>query len=105
MKYTEFETQLVNTFNRLHCIESCDDPFCVEFADYDPQTILSMSFMQVFKITREYYDGYKISRAELIRMFEADEDELLIQALNSFNEVMDRYNVVPSTEYELLHII
>lgn len=104
MKYTEFENQFIETFERMHCIESCDDAFCQEFAEYDLQSILSRSFVDIFQLDREYYDGYVIERTKLIAMFEADEDNFLLEALTSFNECMDRYNVVRSYEYTLLHI-
>ena len=104
MKYTEFEKQFIDTFERMHCIESCDDQFCQEFAEYDLQSILSKSFADIFNLTRERYDGYVIERTQLMQMFEADEDGFLVEALNSFTECMNRYNVVRSYEYTLLHI-
>ena len=104
MKYTQFEQKVVDTFNRMHFIESCDDTFCIEFADADVQTILAESFKAKFNIV--YDREYTTTRKALIEMFEADEDAILIEALNSYNDIMNKYNVVAmSTNEYTLHII
>ncbi len=104
MNYTEFENQVVNTFNRMHFVESCDDEYMIEGADADVQIILAESFKQMFHI--KYNRAYTVSRDELYTMFEADADNILIQALDNYNNIMNRYNVVVNSDSTFtLHIV
>lgn len=92
MKYTEFEQRVIDTFNRMHYVESCDDEFMIEGADVDAQIILSESFKHMFHIERNR--TYTVRRDTLKAMFEADADNIFTQALDSYNDIMNRYNVV-----------
>jgi hypothetical protein len=90
MKYTDFEKQVVDTFNRMHYTESCDDLYIEGGYEYDVCSIISKSFSDIFHIT-----GHSVSREELTRLFNEDEDMFLLEALQSFNNILDKYNVVP----------
>ena len=95
MKYEEFEKQVIDTFNRMHFVESCDEGFIEAGADADVGMILAESFKRKFHIKFTHNRGYYTSREKLMQMFEADLDNILIEALNSYNDIMDKYNVVP----------
>lgn len=103
MKYEEFEKRVVDTFNRMHYVDTCDDEFIVCGSTNDVQSILAESFKGMFHIKCERYIGYTVSRDELMGIRADDLDDDLLEALDSFNDIMDRYNVVPSiyTEYTL----
>lgn len=104
MTYNEFEKQVVDTFNRMHFVESCDDAFMIEGADADVQIILAESFIGMFHI--EYHRTYTVHRDDLRVMFEADVDNIMGQALQSYNDIMNRYNVVGNSDSVFtLHII
>ena len=90
MKYTDFEKQVVDTFNRMHYVESCDDLYIEGGYEYDVCSIISVRFNEIFHIT-----GHSVSREELTWLFNADEDHFLLEALESFNSILDKYNVVP----------
>jgi hypothetical protein len=95
MKYAEFEQKVVDTFNRMHYVESCDDGFIEEGYTWDVGMILSKAMRDMFHITYERYIGYAVSRATLMDIRADDLDDELLEALDSFNGIMDRYNVVP----------
>lgn len=102
MKYTEFEQRVVNTFNRMHYVESCDDGFIEEGYEWDVGMILSKAMRDMFHISYDRREGYTVSREELTQLFEADLDYFLLEALDSFEGIMNKYNVVPydrSTTY------
>lgn len=90
MKYTDFEKQVVDTFNRMHYAETCDDLYIKEGYEYDAFSIISVRFDEIFHIT-----GRSVSREELTRLFNEDEDHFLLEALESFNNILDKYTVVP----------
>lgn len=94
MKYTEFEKQVVDTFNRMHIVESCDDGFIEAGAENDVGMILMKSMMGMFHIEYVMGKGYEVSRETLMDLHSADLDGFLLEALNSYNDIMDRYNVV-----------
>jgi hypothetical protein len=95
MKYAEFEQRVVDTFNRMHYAESCDDGFIEGGYEYDVSNILSKAMKDMFHIKFTSTDGYTVSATTLTRLFIDDEDDFLLEALDSFNGIMDRYNVVP----------
>lgn len=95
MKYAEFEKRVVDTFNRMHYAESCDDGFIEGGYTWDAGSILSKAMRDMFHITHERYIGYTVSRATLMDIRADDLDDELLEALDSFNDIMDRYNVVP----------
>lgn len=105
MKYTEFEKMVVDTFNRMHYVEGCDDEFMIDGAVYDVQSVLSKSFRYILHIDYDAREGYTVSREELTHLYDI-EDDYLLEALQSFNDIMNRYNVVASTSTEYtLYII
>ena len=105
MKYAEFEKKVVDTFNRMHYVDGCDDEFMIDGAIHDVQSILSKSFRYIFRIDYSAHDGYTVERDELTHLYDI-EDDYLLEALQSFNDIMNRYNVVASTTTEYsLHII
>jgi hypothetical protein len=95
MKYAEFEKRLVDTFNRMHYAESCDDGFIEGGYAWDVSNILSKAIRDMFHIKFENYTGYTVSREVLMDLRADDLDDFLLEALDSFNGIMDRYNVVP----------
>ena len=95
MKYAEFEKRVVDTFNRMCIVKSCDDGFIEAGAEYDVGMILIRMMKDMFHIKYEMYTGYTVSATTLTRLFIDDEDDFLLEALDSFNGIMDRYNVVP----------
>ena len=106
MTYKEFENQVVNTFNRMHYVENCDDEFMIFGSDCDVSSLLSESFMRKFHIKFNHSTGYYVRERQLQALLFADEDEELIQALQVFNDIMNRYNVIASKDTEhTLHII
>lgn len=105
MKYTEFEQKVVDTFNRMHYVNSCDDEFMIEGSDCDVQHILSSAFCSELNIKYDRSTGYNVSREALIRLYEADEDNVYPQMLDSFNDIMNRYNVVALDTSYSLHIV
>jgi hypothetical protein len=90
MRYAEFEKRVVDTFNRMHIVESCDDGFIEGGYEWDVGNILSKAMKDMFHIT-----GHSVSREVLMNLYLDDLDGFLIEALDSFNGIMDRYNVVP----------
>lgn len=109
MKYAEFEKRVVDTFNRMHIVESCDDGFIEAGAEYDVGMILMKSMMDIFHIELVKGTGYVVSRDTLMDIRADDLDDFLLEALDSFNGIMDKYNVVfndnPAYEHCYLHII
>jgi hypothetical protein len=109
MNYNEFEKKVADTFNRMHIVESCDDGFIEYGAEYDVGMLLMKSMIGMFHIEYERHKGYTVSREELTQMFEADLDYFLLEALDSFNLILDKFNVVfndnPAYERCKLHII
>jgi hypothetical protein len=95
MKYEEFEKRVVDTFNRMHFVESCDEGFIEAGADADVGIILAESFKQRFHIKFTHNRGYYCNQKELMKLFEADLDGFLLEALDSYNDVMDKYHVAP----------
>lgn len=95
MTYKEFENQVANTFNRMHIVESCDDDFAIDGAECDVQLLLIESFMKMFHIeySRTHY-GYTVRATILTYLFINDDDNTLEEALQSFNNILDKYNVV-----------
>ena len=110
MTYKEFENQVANTFNRMHIVESCDDEFMIEGSEGDVQTILARSFRLMFFVeySRTQY-GYRVFTSTLEYLFMCDESDNLVEALQSFNSIMDKYHVVfnnsPAYEHCRLHIV
>lgn len=100
MIYKEFEKQVVDTFNRMHFVEHCDDEFMVFEHNCDVQSILALSFKDMFHIKFSSSDGYTVSATALTRLFIDDEDNYLCEALQCFNNIMDKYNVVANTQVE-----
>lgn len=96
MTYKEFENQVVNTFNRMHYVESCDDGFMIEGSDCDVSTILADSFKLMFFVEYNRTHGYRIFATTIEYLFMCDESDRLKEALQSFNDIMNRYNVVPA---------
>ena len=95
MTYKEFENQVADTFNRMHIVESCDDDFMIEGSEYDVQSILSKSFRLMFFINySRKQSGYRIDATTLEYLYKCDEFDNLVEALQSFNSIMDKYNVV-----------
>lgn len=90
MTYWEFEKKVADTYNRMHIVASCDDGFIEEGAEWDVGNILSKAMKDMFHII-----GHSVSRGMLMNLFHDDLDEFLNEALDSFNDIMDRYNVVP----------
>jgi hypothetical protein len=95
MKYAEFEKRVVDTFNRMHYVESCDDGYIEGGYEWDVGNILDKAMRDMFHIKFEGYTGYTVSATTLTRLFIDDEDDFLLEALDSFNGIMDKYNVVP----------
>ena len=95
MTYKEFEKAVVDTFNRMHIVESCDDDFMIDGSEGDVQTILARSFRLMFFIeySRKQY-GYRVFATTLEYLYKCDEFDNLVDALQSFNSIMDKYNVV-----------
>lgn len=106
MTYTEFEKRVVDTFNRMHIVESCDEGFIVEGAENDVDMLLIKMMSGMFHIERVTGTGYVVSVTTLTRLFINDEDDFLIEALDSFNSIMDKYNVVfnASEQYRRFHL-
>lgn len=94
MKYPEFEQRVIATFNRMHYVESCDDAFIVEGSLCDVQQILSTPFCAELEIRFTPSTGYTVRREILMRQFD-ENDEFYPEMLDSFNAILDRYNVVP----------
>jgi hypothetical protein len=95
MKYEEFEKRVVDTFNRMHYVESCDDNFIEGGYEWDVGSILAKSIKDLFHIKFTNTRGYYCSQKELMKLFEADLDGFLLEALDSYNDVMDKYHVAP----------
>lgn len=91
MKYEEFEKRVVDTFNRMHYVESCDDNFIEAGSGSDVQSVLSESFKKAFHIDFTHTRGYYTSEEKLMTL---DLDDMS-EALNSYNDIMDKYHVVP----------
>lgn len=106
MKYAEFEQKVVDTFNRMHIVDTCDDGFIEGGYEWDVGNILSKAMKDMFHI-----EGHSVSREELMNLYLDDLDGFLLEALDSFNGIMNRYNVVPGNIDEFirdkcaLHII
>ena len=106
MKYEEFEKQLVDTFNRMHYVEACDDGFMEFEQNCDVQHIIAVALCGEFEIKFDSTTGYTVHRDTLIRLHRADEDNFYPDMLQSFNDIMNKYHVVASTSTEYtLHII
>lgn len=101
MKYAEFEQRVVDTYNRLICIDTCDDEFFRFAWDYDIDSVLLLAFKQIFHIDPKKHE---VSRTELMCLFDDDLDKELPVALDSFNDIMDRYNVVPAELNKYCHL-
>lgn len=109
MNYTEFEKRVVDTFNRMHIVKSCDDGFIEAGYEWDVGMILMKAMKDMFHIKYELYTGYVVSRDVLMDIRADDLDDFLLEALDSFNGIMDKYNVVfndnPIYEHCYLHIV
>lgn len=97
MKYTEFEKRVVDTYNRMHIIDTCDDGFLEGGYEWDVCNILSKAMKDMFHI-----EGHSVSRTELLNLYLDDLDGFLLEALDSFDDIMDRYNVVPGNIDEFI---
>lgn len=106
MKYAEFEKKVVDTFNRMHIVESCDDGFIVEGAENDVGMLLMKMMMNMFHIELVKGTGYVVSREILMHLCHYDFDEFLLEALDSFNGIMDKYHVVfnANAQYRGCHL-
>lgn len=106
MKYTEFEKAVVDTFNRMHIVESCDDGFIEAGAECDVGMLLMKMMMQMFHIELIKGTGYAVSRETLMNLYLDDLDGFLLEALDSFNGIMNKYNVVfsASEQYRNCHL-
>ena len=94
MKYAEFEKLVVYTFNRMHYVESCDDGFIEGGYEWDVGNILSKAMRDMFHIKFDK-NGYTVSSEVLMDIRADDLDDFLLEALDSFNGIMNKYNVVP----------
>ena len=103
MKYAEFEKRVVDTFNRMCIVKSCDDGFIEPGAEYDVGMILIRTMKDMFHIKYEPHTGYAVSATTLTRLFINDEDNFLIEALDSFNLIMDKFNVVFNDDSQYAH--
>jgi hypothetical protein len=101
MTYAEFENRMVDTFNRMHYVESCDEGFIVEGAEWDVCLILSKAMRDMFHISFDCYEGYTVRRDELMDIRADDLDDFLLEALDSFNGILDKYNVVPHSREKI----
>jgi hypothetical protein len=106
MKYQEFETRVADTFNRMHIVESCDDGFIEAGYENDVGMLLMKMMMDMFHIERVKGTGYVVSRETLMNLYLDDLDEFLLEALDSFNGIMDKYHVVfnANTQYQHCHL-
>jgi hypothetical protein len=95
MKYTEFRQRVVDTFNRMHYVESCDDGYIEGGYEWDVCNILSKSFKEMFHIKFDRQHGYTVNNEELMDIRADDLDDFLLEALDSFEGILDKYNVVP----------
>ena len=103
MKYAEFEKRVVDTFNRMHIVKSCDDGFIEAGAEYDVGMILSKVMRNMFHIELVRGTGYVVRRATLMDIRADDLDDFLIEALDSFNLIMDKFNVVFNDDSQYAH--
>lgn len=106
MNYADFRQRVVDTFNRMHIVAVCDDGFIEAGAENDVGMILMKSMMGMFHIERIEGMGYAVSATTLTRLFINDEDNFLEEALNSYNLIMDKFNVVfnSNVQYEGAHL-
>lgn len=95
MTYAEFENRVVDTFNRMHYAESCDDGFIEGGYTWDVGLILSKAMRDMFHISYDRMKGYTVSMQTLMDIRADDLDDELLEALDSFNLIMDKFNVVP----------
>lgn len=103
--YAEFEKLVVDTFNRMHIVDTCDDGFIEGGYEWDVGNILSKAMKDMFHIK-----GHTVCRTELMNLYLDDLDMFLLEALESFNDIMNKYNVVPAeldefTQMCALHIV
>ena len=104
MKYAEFEKKVVDTFNRMHYVESCDAGYIEGGYEYDVCSIISKSFKEMFHIEFDRQRGYIVSRDTLMDIRADDLDDFLLEALDSFNGIMNKYNVVPHNVADDIYI-
>jgi hypothetical protein len=106
MTYTEFEKRVTDTFNRMHIVESCDEGFIIEGAEWDVDMILLKAMKDMFHIQYIKGIGYAVRRDTLMDIRADDLDDFLLEALDSFNSIMDKYNVVfnASEQYHRFHL-
>lgn len=109
MNYIEFETAVADTFNRMRIVESCDDGFIEAGYEYDVSMLLIKSMQDLFHIKHISRAGYTVSREELMGLRADDLDDFLLEALDSYNGIMNKYHVVfnddPAYSNAHLHII
>lgn len=90
MTYTEFEKRVTDTFNRMRIVDTCDEGFIEGGYEWDVSEILSKAMRDMFHI-----EGHTVSKEVLMNLYLDDLDGFLIEALDSFDGIMNRYNVVP----------
>ena len=95
MKYAEFEKRVVDTFNRMHYVQDCDDGYIEGGYVWDVEGILAKAMNDMFHIKFDSREGYTVSRDELMYLRADDLDDFLLEALDSFNLIMDKFNAVP----------
>ena len=98
-QFDDFVEHLNSTLARLHSIEVCDNDYCVSFDDNDVQSVLACTFATMLKID---YDSttheYIVNRDELFEAFKTDKYAMK-NLLDTFNTIMNRFNVVVNHEY------
>lgn len=106
MKYAEFEKIVADTFNRMHIVESCDEGFIEPGAECDVGMLLMKSMMGMFHIELVEGTGYVVDRTKLMNLYLDDLDGVLLEALISFNGIMNKYNVVfnANEQYRNAHL-